>query len=348
MRKQSVVADTIRERVISAQRFGTLEPDGRLPSARALAIELDVDPRVVVAAYRGLERDGLVERRPPSRAFFAVGQAGGAGVASQRARGRGDDADPRPVEWLADVLAQALERDIPAPTFAERAWRATDTLRLRAVCIECNQDHITWLCRELQDDYGLDAVGLEVEELPRAPGPGPGAGSTADGMPVGLPLVLQRADLLVTTRMHAAAVQLLAARLGRACVVVAHREDLTRDLDRLLASGPVYFVGTDPRFATKVRAFYAGHVDPAHVRPVILGEEDTADIPAGAPTYVMRTARDRLGGVPPQVRVLATLRAFSRATRLEILRLMVQRNLAAWSAQQAIVRAPAAETTDAH
>jgi hypothetical protein len=47
----------------------------------------------------------------------------------------------------------------------------------------------------------------------------------------------------------------------------------------------------------------------------------------------MRTARDLLGGVPTQVRALPTLRAFSRETRLEILRLVVQRNLAAWSAQ---------------
>jgi hypothetical protein len=60
-----------------------------------------------------------------------------------------------------------------------------------------------------------------------------------------------------------------------------------------------------------------------------------AAIPAGAPTYVMRTARDRLGGVPPQVRVLPTLRAFSRETRLAVLRLVVAHNLAAWAAQPA-------------
>lgn len=352
MRKRSFVTDIIRERVISAQRFGTVEADGRLPSARLLAAELDVDPRVVVAAYGGLERDGLVERRPGARGFFVAGHVGHrrAGRASPARRegalanGRGEGGDPRPVEWLAGVLAQAIERDIPVPDFPERAWRATETLRLRAVCVEGNRDQVTWLCRELQEDYGIEATGLEIDELPSGAGASDAGTSDRthsprDAASAALPVALRRADLLVTTQAHAAAVQPLAVRLGCACVVVTHREDLTRELERLLTSGPVYFVGTDERFAARLRAFYAGRFEDAHVQPVILDGEDAAAtagaIPPGAAAYVMRTARDRLGGVPPQVRALSTLRAFSRETRLEILRLVVQRNLAAWAALRA-------------
>ena len=311
-----------------------------------------MDPRVVAAAYRGLARDGLVERRPGARGFFVAGHAeprrGGRTSPGSREGGlddgRGDGGDSRPVEWLAGVLVQAIERDIPVPDFPERAWRATETLRLRAVCVDGNRDHVTWLCRELQEDYGVEATGLEVDELP-SDGGGSGADAPdgtdplCDAAPAALPLALRRADLLVTTQAHAVVVQSLAVRLGRPCVVVTHREDLTRELERLLTSGPVYFVGTDERFAARLRAFYAGRFDDAHVQPVILDGEDAAGtagaIPAGAATYVMRTARDRLGGVPPHVRALSTLRAFSRETRLEILRLVVQRNLAAWAAQQA-------------
>ena len=340
MGKRSVVANTIRERVVSARRFGTLHAGGRLPSARILAVELDADPRVVAAAYRSLEREGLVERRPPSRGFFVAGHASdraaraslGHGAApSTNGHWHGDDA--RPVEWLAGVLAQALERDIPVPAFPERAWQATDTLRVRAACLEDNRDHLTWLCRELREDYGIEAVAVPVGTLAVDP-----TETAVDR----LPLAIRRADVLVTTRTFAAAVQPLAARVGRACIVVGHRDDLTRDLERRLAEGPVYFVGTDPRFAERLHEAYAGRVDPSHVRPVILGEpgvgvgDAVAAIPPGAAVYVMRTARDRLGGLPPQVQVLPTLRAFARETRLEILRLLVARNLAAWSAQQGV------------
>ncbi len=294
MQKRSVVADTLRERIVSAQRFGTLDPDGRLPSARVLAEELDVDPRVVMAAYRGLERDGLVERRPGSRSFFAAGHGAdrrgqrAAAAAGKRGASRAstttgersegsEGSDPRPVEWLAGVLAQAIERDIPAPRFPERVGRATDTVRLRAVCVECNRDHLTWLCRELHDDYGIDATPLELDALREMLDPPSGADEPgADGPDASraedarLPLVVRRADLFVTTRHHADAVAPTAERLGRPMVVVAHREDLTRELERLLAAGPVYFLGTDPRFGAKVRAVYAGRVADAHVRPVIL------------------------------------------------------------------------------
>src|SRR5690606_42155468 len=64
------ISEALRQQILSALHFRTLGPGRRLPSARRLAAELRADPRVVLAAYRGLEREGLVERRPPSRAFY--------------------------------------------------------------------------------------------------------------------------------------------------------------------------------------------------------------------------------------------------------------------------------------
>jgi GntR family transcriptional regulator len=343
MRRRSDVAETLRQHVISARHFGTLPADSRLPSARTLAAELRADPRVVAAAYRELEREGLVERRPPSRAFFAL-----PGRAPERVLAR--PADPalaesgpgraRADDWLADVLAQALERDIPVPAFPEHARRAVETLRLRAACVECNTDQLVWLCREVREDYGIETAGIEADVASAALSELGADGTAGRSDPMAdartLPLELRRADLLVTTPAHAPMVQALAERTGKVCVVATQRADLVAELERLLARGPVYFVGTDPRFASKLRALFAISARPDHVRPVILGQDGPEQIPAGAPAYVMRTARDRLGGVPAHVRVLSTLRAFSRETRIELLRYVVRVNGHAAAASAAI------------
>jgi hypothetical protein len=62
---------------------------------------------------------------------------------------------------------------------------------------------------------------------------------------------------------------------------------------------------------------------------VLVGRDDLAAIPDGSPAYVMRTARDLLGGVPPHLRPLSTLRAFSPETQREILRFILRGNAAA-------------------
>ena len=339
MRKRSDVVDTLRQRVISARHFGTLPPDGRLPSARALAGELQADPRVVFAAFRALEREGLVEQRPPSRAFFVVRwDSSGASHTSKRsgAAPHGLVAPTRGDAWLVDVLSQVLERDVALPDFPEHVRRAIETVRLRAACIECNTDQQVWLCRELGEDYGIESVAIEVDTVAALVG-----SDSADDWPYAdvtppdagtLPPELRRADVLLTTAAHAPLVQALAERTRKPCVIVTQRADLTRELEQLLARAPVYFLGTDPRFAHKLRALLAAWANPERVRPVILGVDDPGAIPPGSPTYVMRTARDRLGGVPLHVRVLSTRRVFSTETRAQLLRFGVEANLRAAAA----------------
>jgi hypothetical protein len=112
---------------------------------------------------------------------------------------------------------------------------------------------------------------------------------------------------------------------------------------RLLAAGPVYFVGTDPRFASKLERLFGGQEGSANVRTLILGRDDVADIPADAPAWVMRTARERLGAMPAHVRALSTLRAFAASTQRELLRFVVQANLAALASRPAAVLPAEAE-----
>lgn len=330
MRKRSDVAETLRQRLISARHFGTLAPDGRLPSARTIAAELDVDPRVVVAAYRTLEREGIVEQRPPSRSFFAVGAVEaadqGSGAPSGLAR---SIARPQPHadDWLAEVLAQAVERDVPLPAFPDLARSAVESRRVRAVCIECNTDQLVWLCRELTEDYGVESAGVEVadiaawlDECRQAEEQGGAAPRPS--------ATLRQAELFVTTGDHAALGTALGARLDVPCVVVAQRDDLLAEIDRALDRDALYYVITDPRFAEKLRRQHASRPHGGQLVPVILERGDeVAELSAGAPAYVMRTARDRLGGVPAHLRALSTLRSFSADTRRTIVRHVVRANL---------------------
>jgi GntR family transcriptional regulator len=301
MQRRGDISDTLRQRVLSALHFGTLRPGSRLPSARVLSTELKADPRVVTAAYRQLEREGIVERRPPSRAHFVAAARPPAGALAPTA------------EWLVEVFAGALARGVPAPEFPEHARRSLETLRLRVACVECNADQLVWLCRELHEDFGLVAAEVDVEAL--------------DDTDV-VPPPLRSADLLVTTAFHAEEVQRVADRLGKPVVVATIRPDLTAEIAWLLSEGPLYFVGTDVRFERKLHRLFPG-ADAANLRAVLVGRDDVGAIPAGSPAYVMRTARDRLGGLPPHLRPLSTLRAFSPETQREVLRFILRANAAA-------------------
>ena len=304
--RREAIAEAVRQRVISGLSFGTLREGQRLPSARTLSQEFDADPRSVLAALRRLAAEGLLVRRPPSRAYY-LARPDGVG----RITGPGD-------AWLTEVLLGALVRGVPVSRFADLIHTRVATLRLRAACLECNVDQQQWLCRELRESFGLESRSFDVTT----------AEDQADE--------LARADLLVTTATHADEIGALASRLGKVCIVATLRQDLRDEIQRLLQVGPLYFIGTDPHFADKLRREFAGTPEGDHLRTVVLGRDDPAAIPAGAPAYVMRTARDVLGGPPPQVRALPSLRAFSADTARAILGFIVRENGRAAAARASV------------
>ena len=66
------IVDEVRRGVV----LGTLSPDDPLPSVRALAAELRVNPNTVQQAYRELERAGVVFSRRGQGTFVASPGAG--------------------------------------------------------------------------------------------------------------------------------------------------------------------------------------------------------------------------------------------------------------------------------
>ena len=106
------IADRVRVAVAS----GELKPGAGLPSVRALAARLRVNPATVVQAYRDLERDQIVEMRQGAGTFVAEVPA------ETRARERTAAARRFVRQMLTDAarlgllpadLRDALDRELP-------------------------------------------------------------------------------------------------------------------------------------------------------------------------------------------------------------------------------------------
>lgn len=66
----------LMEQVKHAVDTGALRPGEQLPSIRALAQELVINPNTIVRAYRELEHEGIVELRHGSGVFISTSVSG--------------------------------------------------------------------------------------------------------------------------------------------------------------------------------------------------------------------------------------------------------------------------------
>ena len=80
------------EQVKRAVALGTLDSGEQLPTVKALALDLTINPNTVARAYRDLEREGVIETSPGRGSFI---RANGATGESRRA--------------VTDVAAAALD-----------------------------------------------------------------------------------------------------------------------------------------------------------------------------------------------------------------------------------------------
>jgi DNA-binding transcriptional regulator YhcF (GntR family) len=298
------LADTLRGRVLRGLQAGALVPGDRLPPSRELALEFAVDYRFVIAAYQSLAAEGLVELRP----------RGGIYVAGRGATSRG--VPPLPEAWLVEVFTAGLGREIPAPELHEWLRRSLETLRLRVVAIGSTPDQSATMCRELRDDFGVEADGLLADEVR-------GAELT--------PLALRRADLVVTTEAHAEWVQLLGASVQKPVIVVSVRPEFLGGEWALLLRRPVYAVVATEESGEMLRRFYADVPGIDNLRVIVHGRDDLSQIPAGAPTYVTQRVRAQLGDSRIRGRVLPAARTISSESARTIFAFIVRSNIEAMS-----------------
>jgi DNA-binding transcriptional regulator YhcF (GntR family) len=292
------VTETLRQRIHAGLHLGTLVPGDRLPSIRTVTGELHAGSRMVLAAYRQLATEGLVRLQARSGVFIEADSH------------REDDFLPEVATWVIEVFLRGLSRGIPPTELRRQARLCLDSVRVRAACVECNGDQLYALRRQLHDDYGFDAIGVDVNALGARQ---PLSRSAAD------------VDVIVTTRFHAAEARRLGRRLHRPVVVVALDTVLVGEVRRMLAQGGVWWVCTDPRFAAKLPYLFPGSC----VNPIVVGGDSLDAVPPNAMVYATRAAAERLPQGWRAGRVVTIPRVFSTETARALLTLRVRRNLEA-------------------
>jgi hypothetical protein len=264
--------------------------------------EFNVDHRLVLAAYRELSDEGLVEVR----------ERGGVYVAGANAINGGEPA--LPVKWFVDTLTNAFSHEIPAPQLHEWLRRAIETLRLRAVVISLTQDQVVGLARELRDDFGLLAEGIAASDV---------------GTPDGYHPAVRRSDLIVATRAFADLAQQAGTALNKTFVIVDVRPDLTTGEWAMLLRRPVWAVVGTPQFGEMLKQFFANVRGIENLSVLVYGQDDLSSIPDGAPTYVTHHVRQLLGDTPISGRILPAARTIAPESARELFNFIVRANLGA-------------------
>jgi hypothetical protein len=288
----------MRRRVLGGVAVGTLRRHDRLPSARELAAEFDVDPRLVLAAYRVLSREGLVEIRKRS-GIYVGGAPDVAGGPLMVADG-----------WVVDCLTAGVERGIPAPKLGDWLRKCVSTRRLRAAVVALSVDQLEALCGELRESYGVDAVPFAPDVL---------EGTT-------VPREFAAVDFFVSDGSYAEALRAKLAPLGKPIISGDLWTDLDEQWQLARHHDPIHVVVSDARSAER----FTDAVGPLHaqrLRFYVAGKDDTSMIPASAAAYVSRSARQRLGASTVPGRQLPVPRAFSADASHAILRMVVSANL---------------------
>ncbi|CAN5142990.1 hypothetical protein BH09GEM1_BH09GEM1_19930 [soil metagenome] len=175
-------------------------------------------------------------------------------------------------------------------------------------------------CRELRDDFGLESEGV-LSDVARGASPAP--------------LVIRRADLLVTVPAHADWVVALGKELQKEVIVVSVRPELRQGEWTMLLRRPVYVVVASAQFGDMLRQFYADAPGVENLRIIVFGRDDVAGIPDGAPTYVTQGVRKQLGATRVPGRIIPAARTIAASSAREIFTFIVRQNLEVlWHAER--------------
>ncbi len=289
----------LRRRIQWGMHLGLVRPGDRLPSLRAAAAEFDVDQRSVLAAYRELERDGIVDMRPRSGIYVSIDPH----TTPQL---------PSGARWMSEMFLQGYSRGVSPVSLGQTLTSAITAASLTAACVECNADQILWMARHLREEFGLSTTWVELGAL------GPEAIAER----------LSASDFIVTTTFHVAEARRIGAEHGKPVVVVTAGRDEASTLRAELGRGPVYFVGTDERYARKlIEAADSGRWM-TNQRARVVEQFDAAGRPADAPLAFTTAAADILGADLPAGAVVLDY-GFSNESRTEIIAFMLNAALKA-------------------
>jgi len=292
----------LRRRIQWGIHLGLVKAGDRLPSLRAAAGEFGVDQRSVLAAYRELEKEGLVEMRPRS-GIYVAGETLSSLHLAPAAR------------WMSEMFLQGFARGVPPVALGSTLSGAVSGA-LSAACVECNADQILWIASQLRNEFGLSTSWIDTNALDT---------EATDER-------LRASDMIVTTAFHAADARKLGERYDLPVVVVTAGGDAPQ-LRAELGRGPVYFLVSDERYAQKLSEASDSARWMANTRPLVLDRVAGNQIPADAPVCVTKAVAEILGeNVPRGAAVLDY--PFSVETRGELIAIMLSAYLRASEAKR--------------
>lgn len=303
-RSPESIAEILRDRLLRGIRAGALVPGARLPSARELVGEFNVDNRVILAAYRKLAADGLVEIRERGGVYVRQTEGGAAPTL--------------PVRWFADMFAEGIARGFSASDLSECMRGLVETVRLRAIVISTTEDQVAGLARELREDFGINAEGLTAAALK-----GSGVHRAA----------LRRSDVLIATTAHGEFAASLGEEVGKPSLVIDVRPDLIMGEWALLLRQPVWAVVATAEFGEMLRHFFSAVPGIENLRILVHRRDDLSQIPLGARTYVTHRVRESVDMTTIRGKILPPARTISTDSARDLFDFIVRAN---YRAQHAI------------
>ena len=150
----------VKDQVEKLIRLGIWEKGRKLPTERQLATALGVSRNTVSAAYRDLEREGVLLARQGSGTFVCE-----AGYADE-------DRSHRLGRMIDLVLDEALDMGLGPDDFlgvarARAEERQRLMLKLRVGFVECNREQLDYFAKELQLGSGVGIVPVLLDDLRR-------------------------------------------------------------------------------------------------------------------------------------------------------------------------------------
>jgi DNA-binding transcriptional regulator YhcF (GntR family) len=289
----------LRRRLVGLLHAGRLKPGDRLESIRSLARDRGIDHRVVAAAYRALEADGLVAIRGNSGVYVAE-------------PGMRDGLSSEVLRWVTEVLHDGWKRGWSRGEVG-RLVRRAGSRKLRCGCIESNEDHMVAFASELSTDFDLSVTEIHIEA-------GAEAGEIPETSFAGM-------DVLVTSVFHAEVARGLSATMTRPIIVLTIDDEYSAGIDARLRGGGTTTVAVDAGYVERGGKYLKGTVHENQVQFLLLEEAVERGIDMGGPDVLLtRAARRRLGleefhliAPPPGVISSASARAvLHEITRLSI------------------------------
>jgi len=163
---RTTISETLRGRILRGLQAGTLQPGDRLPSARELVSEFGVDHRLILAAYRQLADEELVDVRERGGVYIASSNSTRAGFPALPVKWfverllRAGDIEPDPEPLARGGLAHAALKDT-----LERLRERTGSARLTPASVGLARRLLREALIELEVSYPLSVA---PERLPGA------------------------------------------------------------------------------------------------------------------------------------------------------------------------------------